>query len=309
MAKLLGNGAPTSNTYGILGQEYIDKLTGKRYVCTKSATVTSNKAGEADHYCEWSEESAGGVSSWNDLTDKPFGEIVKNDTLVVDWDTFVPEVKETLTTQYVKVSDVVPTLDDFVNGASYASKYSAKDEKIHYEYIVNSYNKFGCFYLLWQIAVIPHDNFVVNDDAEGFTLTFPEKGIYFTENNTIRFTINGFDGFPNSTAVKQIDKMYLPGNFRVFFDNASSAKIKVTDGTYKFENTMVVSTTNVPGNGVVLLYPTHRAQDDTFTYTSFPYWSESDSKYIVNVEQCLGSDHGVNEGSIANAVVHLSTEQ
>jgi hypothetical protein len=60
MAKILGRGIPTAATYAILGQEYIDQLTGKRYICVKSRTITSDKVGEADHYCEWAEESAGG---------------------------------------------------------------------------------------------------------------------------------------------------------------------------------------------------------------------------------------------------------
>ena len=67
MAKILGHGAPTSGTYAILGQEYIDKLTGKRYICTKSQHITSDKAGEADHYCEWVEEGANASSDVSTL--------------------------------------------------------------------------------------------------------------------------------------------------------------------------------------------------------------------------------------------------
>ena len=61
MSKILGRGVPTEKTYGILGQEYIDTLTGERYICTKSATVTSDKVGEADHRCEWELEGSGGT--------------------------------------------------------------------------------------------------------------------------------------------------------------------------------------------------------------------------------------------------------
>lgn len=40
MSKIVRNGAPTSTTPGILGQECYDKTTGKTYVCTKDTSVT-----------------------------------------------------------------------------------------------------------------------------------------------------------------------------------------------------------------------------------------------------------------------------
>lgn len=88
MAKIIGRGAPTAATFGILGQEYIDWLTGTRYVCTKSTHKTGTRVGEADQHCEWVPEGSdnpggtGGVSSWNDLTDKPFGEVSES----ITWD-------------------------------------------------------------------------------------------------------------------------------------------------------------------------------------------------------------------------------
>lgn len=63
MAKIIGRGAPTSDTFGILGQEYIDELTGTRYVCTKSTHKTGTRVGEADQQCEWTPEGSGSPGS------------------------------------------------------------------------------------------------------------------------------------------------------------------------------------------------------------------------------------------------------
>ena len=119
MAKIIGRGAPTDKTYGILGQEYMDKLTGKRYICIKSATVTSDKAGEADHICEWVEESAGGgASSWNDLKDKPFGDDTPEP---ITWDGEIGEREcvvnpDDESFKLVKVSDIPLSVESLIGG-------------------------------------------------------------------------------------------------------------------------------------------------------------------------------------------------
>lgn len=53
MAKIIGHGAPTSKTFGVLGQEYFDKDSNKVYTCTKVTHKTAYRAGEADAEYEW----------------------------------------------------------------------------------------------------------------------------------------------------------------------------------------------------------------------------------------------------------------
>ena len=60
---IIGVGAPTPNTPGILGQEYIDKKTGKLYKCTKVTHITAHRTGEADASYEWMIDGIGGGSS------------------------------------------------------------------------------------------------------------------------------------------------------------------------------------------------------------------------------------------------------
>ena len=60
MSKILGNGAPTINTPGAVGQEYLDKSTGTVYMCTQAKHYPAGKSGESDGEYTW--EPAGGSS-------------------------------------------------------------------------------------------------------------------------------------------------------------------------------------------------------------------------------------------------------
>lgn len=50
---IVGNGAPTKNTPGILGQEYFDKTSSTTYICVNAKHVTGKRAGESDNIYEW----------------------------------------------------------------------------------------------------------------------------------------------------------------------------------------------------------------------------------------------------------------
>lgn len=53
MSKILGNGKPTNKTPGIVGQEYIDKLTGTSYICTEVKHTAGLQSGESDSAYAW----------------------------------------------------------------------------------------------------------------------------------------------------------------------------------------------------------------------------------------------------------------
>lgn len=73
-----GYGAPTTSTIGEVGEKYIDLSTGTVYKCVE-VIPTERDLGFVSMYelydakFTWVKD-AGGVSSWNDLTDKPFYE-------------------------------------------------------------------------------------------------------------------------------------------------------------------------------------------------------------------------------------------
>lgn len=85
MAKIEGAGAPSKNTVGAVGDIYVNTSTGQEFKCigvyTTSDTDADDIPDEITKEYGWQliktntgGSGAGGVSSWNDLTDKPFGE-------------------------------------------------------------------------------------------------------------------------------------------------------------------------------------------------------------------------------------------
>lgn len=91
----------------------------------------------ADILAQWEEriadmEQGGGVSSWNDLTDKPFGVIGEGDKLEWDQDLCTPKTIIACASggasTFFKVSDQVITAEDLANGA-YSHLYTAFNEE------------------------------------------------------------------------------------------------------------------------------------------------------------------------------------
>lgn len=164
--------------------------------------------------------------TWENLTDKPFGEITENLGDTITWDgnldTFkgvktephsdVDEMGNAYTIQYVKVSESTPNIDDIgdnstltyiVSGEETTNKATAVqlDEEI---ILLNIYFN--------NLAVI-----VLTDNSEALGLIFPEKGIYFAHLSSpddssvagycTKFTIPNYN-FVNTT-LKKIDEKYL----------------------------------------------------------------------------------------------------
>ena len=69
-----------------------------------------------DRLCECHMDTAGGVSSWNDLTDKPFGETVTySDTVYANKNTGL-YYQESQYSSYLHITDEAPSYDDIVKG-------------------------------------------------------------------------------------------------------------------------------------------------------------------------------------------------
>lgn len=141
----------------------------------------------------------GGVSSWNDLKDKPFGEVM-GDTLYFDGNT---DGLVDIGGMFYKVSDVVLTMDDLANGGTYTQS-NFGDEVFELDAPIELGEG--------VIGVITTDVVSVAESAIGTTLQgleIKESGLYFFVNNTFTssITINGFQGFQ---MIKKIDPKYLP---------------------------------------------------------------------------------------------------
>lgn len=159
----------------------------------------------------------GGVSSWNDLTDKPFYEettTVQGDTLTWDGNT---EGKLTLAipgytgAMFVQISDAVPTLEDCTNGIVEKSS-NGHVSTWSYDQLINTFYPQTGVLCTEGITVIPTDNYLLN----AYGVTFSKAGVYATymdgmEAHLASLTIPGYTGFVTTeTVVQPIDPKFLP---------------------------------------------------------------------------------------------------
>ena len=144
----------------------------------------------------------GGVSSWNDLTDKPFGEVTTyGDTLTWDGNTEGLEVNTEVDVWPVyKVSEAVPTLEELSQGGTVKALANGQVSEIQF-----------------TTGEQKEDIIILKDsDAEITGVCILSDGIYFGKlvdpsyNITITsLTINGYESL-EVTEVKTIDPKYLP---------------------------------------------------------------------------------------------------
>lgn len=154
--------------------------------------------------------------SWNDLTDKPFGESVSyGDTLSINLDALSSEDVVMDTSGWnIKVSDATPTLNEFVNGVIIQNTENGQYNVLYDEILYQNENSpFDDMVIFEMFVVIPSDNFTMNFD--GGEMVFPEKGTYILAEaaagmaGILDVTIPGYNGF-ETTVTKKIDEKYLP---------------------------------------------------------------------------------------------------
>lgn len=165
---------------------------------------------------------SGGVSSWNDLTDKPFDEkttTVQGDTLTWDGNTEGKEIFNLGEASWVKVSDAVPSPDEFKGayGTAFSNEYGNDTYEYDAEYVESAISRMpvdSLFFLDYTMVV-----YAGNTDIDGISL--PSSGTYFKSVNdgdyalhTASLTIPGYTGFVTTeTVVQTIDPKFLPEGY------------------------------------------------------------------------------------------------
>lgn len=150
----------------------------------------------------------GGASSWNDLTDKPFGETtVTSDTLT--WDLNRDGLLNVMDMFY-HVSDTVPTLEDLQNGGILNTNQVGTETPLEFtiDYVMDT-----------GTGIIAIDQFCVIAQSDGVEMEgviLPKAGVYFVYAEqdgmslyAYQLTINGYAGF-ETTETKPIEPKYLP---------------------------------------------------------------------------------------------------
>lgn len=196
MINLEGHGRPDRFMEGSKGDIYTDLDTGKKYECTGPLRYITTDFAERPRYYNWKEvhpsKYAGGgagVSSWNDLTDKPFEDCSIDHGQTITWDgnpnrlptvsLYEDDVYHQFYTRAYLVSDIFPSvkhtqsvsiqMTDFWNNHT-VTEYTAELEEAGNAMIavVSELNR--------NMVIIAFED---NVEVEG--VVYPKKGVWFIE--------------------------------------------------------------------------------------------------------------------------------
>lgn len=153
--------------------------------------------------------------TWDTLKNKPFYEettTVGGDTLTWDGNT---EGLLNFANMMFKVSDAVPTAEDFANGFEAAARNADGEETTTSATYANMENQGMLnqqegFIILGDFGIV-----VMKDNLDlGNGVVYPEAGVWLMNSNSAyvsRFTIPGYTGFETTTTVvKPLDEKYMP---------------------------------------------------------------------------------------------------
>lgn len=172
-----------------------NKVISKHYVETVKQDLTEAEKAQARRNID--------VGSWNDLTDKPFGESsTGGDTLT--WDGNTNGLVSNFGLFY-KVSDAIVTIDDLANGFLFTSTYSDGSTREYINPIEQITPMNGILFGQHVVFVSPEG---VGLDLGGVTVD--EVGVYLGRNSesyVSSVTISGYTGFPK---VERMDEKYMP---------------------------------------------------------------------------------------------------
>ena len=177
----------------------------------------------------------GGVSSWNDLTDKPFGDSPTGGD-ALKWDGNTEGLVSAGGSAY-KVSDAIPTMADLANGCTITLSTGETFEITadNMGDLVIDFTVSG----MPGIAIAEFALIALEDNADLSEIygsfVAPKKGVYFMNLDgmfTSSLTIPGYTGFPST---KKIDPKYLPEvaeEFKVTFSPNADGTGYEPDKTY-----------------------------------------------------------------------------
>ena len=207
----------------------------------------------------------GGVSSWNDLTDKPFGEVI-GDTLIlprIDLATLDPSTL--IGGAYYKVNNQPVTMDELSNGFSVS--VNGEETEIPPEQVpeVTYTIVDGVISIADWFISVEEKGVGVNSDFG----TFPDSGIYVNIGlviaNAVTLTIPGFGKFES---IKTLDEKYIPTGYKNV-----QPDWKQTDETavdfIKNKPTVKQLYTRYAGNDLLYLTESRNGSGTDLTYAEF----------------------------------------
>lgn len=173
---------------------------------------------------EFFESIGGGEVSWNDLTDKPFGEETGyGDTLYIPTSVDGLEFVDGL----YKISNATPSIDDLVNGV--IIKFDGENTgtiNVSYETILEGFENYGALMLCDGILVISEE---IGGEFSGI---YASSG-YMIPTINYSITIPNYSGF-KATTVKHIEEKFIPDTI--------ARKSDLTGGATDFADMTVTDT-------------------------------------------------------------------
>lgn len=184
-------------------------------ICDASAREALEKIG-----------TGGGISSWNDLTDKPFYE--ESNQTVIEWDgntdgrdSFIGVIPS------YKISDLTPSIDELVGGTITATTPNGD------ETVTIRYDDF----LVEDGFISYHSGFVVAYKTEfnidGTTITLPSTGIYA---GVLDDTTHVSKLTYSSTTIHTLDEKFIPNTIARVKDIPAIADLTAAPTMEDFNN-------------------------------------------------------------------------
>ena len=224
------------------------------------------------------------ATGWSELEDKPFGELsIGSDTLY--WDGNREGLVRADDYEQYLISESVPTLDDFANGASNTKLDGDTETSTNLGLNTSIYEAGDGAIVVGNSIVALKDGATVGDT------TYPKKGTYFTwignDCYTTSLTIPGYNGFPSE---KQLDSKWLPnhthtiGPAPITTEGTGAAYTATVDGITALEtglsftmiphttSTSATATLNVNGLGAKMLRRPLSANNATTVANSTASW-------------------------------------
>ena len=192
----------SSTTYHPLDEAFIpDTIARKSDIPEVNYPVTSVNGMTGDVVIEVG--SGGGVTSWNDLEDKPFGEV--EGQTVIEWDgnTENRDYCSVGGLAYYKVSDSIPDVSEIVNHTIAFGNHPLADTG---DYLVNDAEVIvhSGGYKIDCVIVVQNTSMEIS----GNRYTFPSTGTYFGLNTDNGAFVKRFE-YGNYT-IQTIDEKYIP---------------------------------------------------------------------------------------------------
>lgn len=182
--------------------------------------------------------SGGGVSSWNDLTDKPFYEYEEEYSETITGMTTIyfrndgnRVTVETPLGLFIHINDaVVPTVESAIGGTldiNYIEEVNGSTSYRYFDLTEDQITTEGnCIFLAESVISVSEEN------STAMGCTFPKKGLYFLYDTDNNIYINAYIGVltvtntATRTVVKKIDDKFLPEP--LIYDNSETVTEEMT---------------------------------------------------------------------------------